>query len=179
MDLKIKGQKINLRKLRKSDAPFLYQNANDKEVTRYTTLPYPCKLERVQEFIKETHPKIRKETAYELGIELKETGQIIGVMSLMHIDPASKNAEAGYWLGKKYWGQGLAKEALKLILEFGFKKLELIRIYARVMHPNIASARLLERCGLKYEGRMRKSTFTNGKWMDDLMYAILREEYKR
>jgi RimJ/RimL family protein N-acetyltransferase len=118
-------------------------------------------------------------TACELGIELKETGQIIGVMSLMHIDPASKNAEAGYWLGKKYWGQGIAKEALKLILEFGFKKLELVRIYARVTHPNIASARLLERCGFKYEGRMRKSTFTNGKWMDDLMYAILKEEYKR
>jgi len=98
------------------------------------------------------------------------------MIGLMKIDYNNKNAEIGYWLGKKYWGRKIMKEALKLILNFGFKELKLVRIYARVMHPNIASANLLEKSGFKYEGRMRKTTFRKGKWLDDLRYSILREE---
>ena len=82
-------------------------------------------------------------------------------------------------MSKKYWGQEIASEALKLILDFGFKKLKLMRFYARVMHPNIASMKLLEKAGFKYEGRMRKHIFKNGKWMDELRYAILREEHEK
>jgi len=178
MELKIEGKQITLRKLKKSDAPSIYQNAKDFEIARYTTLPHPYRLKNAEDFIKMTHQKIRKKKAFELGIELKESKEIIGMMSLMDIDYDNKNAEIGYWLGKKYWGKGIMKEAIKLILNFGFKKLNLVRIYARVMHPNIASAKLLERSGFKYEGRMRKTTLRRGKWMDDLRYSILNSEFK-
>jgi len=179
MELKIKGQIINLRKLTKSDAFSIFQNAKDKKISRYTTLPYHYKLKHAQDFIKKTHQNQKRKTAYELGIELKETGKIIGMMSLMKINYDNRNAEVGYWLGKKYWGQGIAKEALKLILDLGFKKLKLSRIYARVMHPNIASAKLLESVGFKFEGRLRKATLKNKRWLDDLRYGLLKEEYKK
>jgi RimJ/RimL family protein N-acetyltransferase len=66
---------------------------------------------------------------------------------------------------------------LKLILDFGFKKLGLVRIYAKVMHPNTASAKLLESVGFKYEGKLRKSVYRWGKWFDMLIYGLLKEEY--
>lgn len=179
MELKIIGERINLRKLKKSDVLSIYKNVKDREILRYTYIPYPYKLKYASEFIKNTHQRIRKKTAYELGIELKQTHQIIGMMSLMHIDYENRNGEVGYWLGKKYWGQGFAKEALRLILDFGFRKLKLVRIYARVMHPNTASYKLLEKVGFKYEGRMRKNIIKSGKWIDDLRYSILREEYEK
>src|SRR3989344_7000798 len=173
MELKIKGKQINLRKLKKSDASSIYQNAKDFGIAKYTTLPHPYTLKNAEDFIKKTHQKIRKKKAFELGIELKETNEIIGMMSLMNIDYDNKNAEIGYWLGKKYWGRKIMKEAIKLILNFGFKKLKLVRIYARVMHPNISSVKLLEKSGFQYEGRMRRTTLRKGKWMDDLRYSIL------
>ncbi len=178
MELKIEGKKINIRKLKKSDAPFIYQNAKDFEIAKYTTIPHPYKLKNAEDFIKTTHQKMRKKKSFELGIELKENKKIIGIIGLTNINYNNKNAEIGYWLGKKYWGKGIMKEAIKLILKFGFKKLKLVRIYARVMHPNIASAKLLEKSGFKYEGRMRKTTLKKGKWMDDLKYSILNSEFK-
>ena len=96
----------------------------------------------------------------------------------MKIDYNNKNAEIGYWLGKKYWGKKIMKEAIKLILNFGFKKLKLVRIFARVMHPNISSIKLLEKSSFQYEGRMRKAIFKNDKWMDILRYSILDSEFK-
>lgn len=70
------------------------------------------------------------------------------------------------------------KEAIRLILRFGFKKLKLNRIYAKTISQNIASWKLLESCGLVREGTLRKSLFERGRWNDLLMYSILKEEYK-
>ena len=175
----IKGDRINLRKLRKSDAESVQKHAKDKEISRYTTLPYPYKLKHAQDFINLTHKKMRKKESYELGIELKETKNIIGMMGLIHVDYKNKNAEVGYWLGKKYWKQGLTTESLKLMLKFGFRELKLERIYAKVMHPNTMSAKLLEKNDFKLEGRLRKNTLKDGKWMDDLIYGLLEEEWKK
>ena len=83
----------------------------------------------------------------------------------------------GYWLGKKYWGQGIAKEALKLIIKFAFSKLKLNRVYAKVCSRNIPSSELLKKCDFKLEGRLRKDSLFKGKIDDDIIYGILKEEY--
>ncbi len=175
--MKIVADKISLRTLRASDVVSLFQNAKDKDIAKYTTLPHPYKLKNATDFIKITKKNQRQKKAYELGIELKETKEIIGMVSLMDIDSRNKNAELGYWLGKKYWGKKIMKEAIKLILNFGFKRLKLVKVYARVAHPNIASARLLEKSGFTYEGKLRKKEFRNKRWCDELRYSILREEF--
>ncbi len=175
----IKGDRINLRKLKKSDAESIQKHAKDKEISRYTILPHPYKLKHAQDFINLTHKKMRKKESYEFGIELKVTKKIIGMMGLINIDFENKKAEVGYWLGKKYWKQGLTTESLKLILKFGFRELKLEKIYAKVMCPNMASANLLKKNGFKLEGKLRKNTLKNGKFMDDLIYGLLKEEWKK
>lgn len=181
MVLAIEGKRIILRTLKKSDAKSIQENLNNKEVSKYTRIiPYPYTLRHAQDFIKIAQQTIGSSREdYSFGIEIKETRKIIGVVSLTHIDYQNRNAEVGYWLGKKYWGKGLAKEALFGILNFGFNNLKLFRIYANVMHPNIASVKLLEKAGFKFEGRMRKSILKDGEWLDELRYSILEEEYRR
>lgn len=70
------------------------------------------------------------------------------------------------------------KEAIRLILNFGFKRLRLMRIHAKVMHPNIRSAKLLEKCGFHFEGRLRKAKLVRRHWIDDLIYSMLRSEFR-
>lgn len=181
MKIRIEGKRITLRSLRKSDEFWVAKHANDKEVARYITLPHPYSLRDAKKFIKKSKNELRKSKPKEIccGIELKENKKVIGVMSFV-IDWKNENAEVGYWLGREYWGRGLAREALLLLLEYGFKKLKLKKIYARVHEPNVRSAKLLERVGFKIEGKLRehaKYRFGN-KRLDVFLYGILPGEIK-
>lgn len=175
--IKMMGERIILRPLRNTDALSISKHANDLDVARYTLLPHPYRLKDATGFIGITKKNRQKKKAVELGIESKETKEIIGMISLMNIDWKNKNAELGYWLGKRYWNKGIMKEAVRLLLQFGFKKLKLEKIYAKVLHPNIASAKVLEKSGFVSEGRLRKATLRRGKWYDDLYYGILKTEF--
>lgn len=179
MKLRLETQRINLRKLKISDAKFIYQNTKDKEVTKYTfVIPPPFEFKKAEKFIKKTQREWKKKIAFEFGIELRENKKLIGTIHLSEINYKNKDANIGFWLSKKYWGKGLAKEALNLILNFGFKKLKLKRIQARVLHKNIRARNLLKSSGFKLEERLRKKTFFKNKWYDDLIYGLLREKYR-
>jgi RimJ/RimL family protein N-acetyltransferase len=180
MELKLNGEKINLRKLRKSDARSIQQHAKDYEIYRYTSvIPHPYRLKHALEFIPKTHKEMKDKTGYSLGMEDKKTGKIVGMMSLINVDPKNRNAELGYWLGRKYWGQGITTEAARMMLDFGFSKLKLAKIYARTVHPNKASARVLQKSGFKPEGVGRKHIFKDGRWYDELRFGLLKEEFQR
>jgi RimJ/RimL family protein N-acetyltransferase len=179
MDLLLKSKNINLRKLKKTDAKFIFKYAKDPAIARFTNVPHPYTKKMSEDFVKMTHSNIKKKEAFAFGIELKETKEIIGMISLINLNLENKNAEIGYWLGKKHWGKKTMKEAIPLILNFGFKKLKLVRIQGIVLHPNIASAKLLEKSGFKYEGTKRKASFRKKKWYDEKIYSILKSEYKK
>lgn len=170
-----KSKKIKLRKLVISDAEFINKNARDKDITKYSyVIPPPFNFKKAKKFIKKTQQEMQKKKAYEFGIELRKTKELIGTINLFNINYKNKNAEVGIWLAKKYWGQGLAQEVLRLMLQFGFKNLKLKRIQARVLHKNKASQNLLKKTGFKLEGRLRKRTFFKNQWFDDLIYGILK-----
>lgn len=176
MDVILNGKNIRLRKIVRSDAVAITRYAKDPAISRFTLIPRPYTMESSYRFIRHTHLMRRRGMDQSLGIELKERGEIIGMISLMHIDRKNRNAEIGYWLAKPYWRRGYSLEAIRLIIKYGFRKLKLVRIYARVLHPNLASAKLLEKAGFRYEGRFRKSALMRGRWMDDLLYGMLKEE---
>jgi len=181
MKVVIEGERIILRPLKKSDDIYLKKYV-DKEIVRYTTLPYPYSINHARKFIQKSKKQLRKRKPKEihLGIELKQTGEIIGMMSFVKVDWRDETAEVGYWLARKYWGRGLATEALRVLLNHGFKKFKFKKIYARVYQPNIRSIKLLERIGFKLEGRLRKQKrYRFGKKrLDELIYGILPEEFK-
>jgi len=134
-------------------------------------------MKMARDFVRKTQTDDKKKKAWHFGIEDKQSKKIIGMISLRSWSHEHRHAEVGYWLGLKYHRQGIMSEALKLVLDFAFKKLKLVRVQAGVMKPNIASAQLLKKAGFKYEGCSRKHFFNNGRWQDDLRFAILIQEY--
>ena len=87
-----------------------------------------------------------------------------------------KMAEIGYWIGKPYWSQGYCTEAAREVVRYGFEVLNLNRIQARHMTKNPASGRVMEKVGMKYEGRLRQSLLRWDQFEDVAIYSILRDE---
>lgn len=86
-------------------------------------------------------------------------------------------AELAYALSPTYWGRGIATEAAKAYIYYGFEVLHLNRIEAGCHASNVQSERVMKRLGMKYEGTLRKDMFVKGTYRDTKMYAILRDEY--
>ena len=176
MKLEFEGDTIKIRKLKLSDADDVYRNIKDKEIVKYTeNIPHPYHKQDATRFIRRSWRKIESKKAYNFCITLKENNKVIGGVGLGvgDIDWKNKNAEIGYWLGKKYWGQGLASEAVKLIVKFGFEQLKLHRIYGIVSEENIASQKVLEKCGFKLEGELKEEFYRDKKWHNGLIYGLL------
>jgi RimJ/RimL family protein N-acetyltransferase len=86
-------------------------------------------------------------------------------------------ADIGYDLAPEFWGQGFATEAARAMAEFGFQELGVRRISSWCIADNIASSRVLEKAGLRAEGRLRGNEYFKGRWWDTLLYGMLREEW--
>jgi RimJ/RimL family protein N-acetyltransferase len=84
------------------------------------------------------------------------------------------SAEIGYFIGEPYWNKGIVTKAVKLITEYGFQHLGIIRIQTGVFEYNTASQRVLEKCGFVKEGVFRKSVIKQGKLWDEVRYAKLK-----
>ena len=174
----IAGTRINLRPLVAADAVSIHKYARHREICRYTFLPYPYSRRHADEWVITSSERNRSGLDFNMGIELPETGEVIGMISLNNIDHFNRHAELGYWLGKPFWGHGYVSEAIGLIVAHGFRQIKLKRIYARVMHPNKTSAHLLEKCGFTYEGTLRRQIKRNGRYLDELRFGLLLEEWR-
>ena len=92
--------------------------------------------------------------------------------------PEHARAEVGYVLSRGYWGRGIMTEAVRAVIHFGFEELHLNRIESRCIAENMASARVMEKAGMVYEGTLRGREFIKGYYRDMKVYAIRRKEYR-
>jgi [ribosomal protein S5]-alanine N-acetyltransferase len=115
---------------------------------------------------------------FQLALTLKSDGQLIGGCGIRMRTPNAHEADIGYELNPAYWGQGYASEAARAIAAFGFDELRLHRIWSWCIADNVGSARVLEKLGMRQEGRLRENEFFKGRWWDTLMFAILEQEWQ-
>lgn len=114
-----------------------------------------------------------------LAICLVDSGKYIGNVMLQDIDWINRTARAPFMIGdKNYWGNGYATEARMLMLKFAFEERGLQRISAVVLENNIASLRIHEKCGFKKEGLMRNSMFKNGRYYNQYILGVLKDEFE-
>ena len=173
------GNKIFLRQLRRKDNLSIKQAADNKEISQFIPfIPTPYSLDNARRWINKTHREARADRAYQFGISSKEEDRIIGMIGLKHINLIDGNAEIEYWVGRKYWGKGITSEAIGLILNFAFKDLRLIRVYAFVSEKNPASIRVLEKSSFSQEAIFRKAYKSGPKWYDVFGYGILKNEFE-
>ncbi len=106
-----------------------------------------------------------------------EDGLIGGIGLELRDDVETGSAEVGYWLGRPFWGRGIATAALGAFVPWAFSELDLVRLCAWVFESNPASARVLEKCAFRLEGRLRRAAVKEGRRMDMLIYGLLRDEH--
>lgn len=114
---------------------------------------------------------------FQLAITLRSTGQLIGNCGIRSSMQKIWEAEIGYELDSRYWKQGYAIEAARAMLDFGFQESQLHRIWAHCIADNVASAHVMERLGMRFEGRLYENEWMKGHWWDSLLYAILDREW--
>lgn len=115
---------------------------------------------------------------FQFAITLKPGGQLIGNCGVRRDSPEAREGDIGYELDPRFWGQGYATEAARAVLQFGFTQMNLHRITAWCVADNVGSARVLEKLGMRQEGRLRDHQYFKGRWWDTLSYAILYDEWR-
>ena len=129
----------------------------------------------VQMFLDQQAEQPRRK--FQLAITLPESGRLIGNCGIRRKPENDWEADIGYELAPEHWGQGYATEAAMAIVDFGFRELELHRVSSWCIADNAASARVLERLGLRLEGRLRENEYFKGRWWDTLLYGLLESEW--
>jgi ribosomal-protein-alanine N-acetyltransferase len=174
----IETERLILRQFKEEDAEDMFNNwASDNEVTRYLSWQTHSDIEVSKEVLKMWINEYSSQENYNWAIEMKENGSVVGSIALMNIDNNIKNCEIGYCIGKSLWNNGVTTEAFSAIINFAFKEVGFQRITGRHHVDNSPSGRVMEKCGLKYEGTLRKIHKINtGLLIDCKYYSILKEE---
>lgn len=181
-----KKSMINFKPIESDRLSIRILDTHDKEVFfAYRCLPEvylyqswkPSGIDEVEEFInknKAIRPNT-KDTWMQLGIHLKD-GVLIGDVGVHFLEDEAQ-VEIGYTLSPDHQGCGYAQEAVKTVIDYLFLTLRKHRITASVDPDNAKSINLLEKLGFRQEAHFKKSVFIRGEWCDDVVYAVLKEEW--
>lgn len=164
-----------LRPWQESDAESLAKHADNIKIARNLTdqFPNPYTVENARAYIQrvqnENPPRI-----FAIVVDGEAAG---GIGIHPQSDIMCKNAELGYWLAEKYWGRGITRKGIQLIVEYSFRTFDFDRIFARPFGSNIASQKVLELNGFILEGRFEKTIFKQGRYEDEFVYAVRKQTW--
>lgn len=175
--IKLSGNEIVVREYKDTDLANLMQEINDPDIAQNTlTIPHPYTEDDAHFWITHTQKEYSREQKTSLPLAITLNNQLIGAVGLDNIQ--AFKAEIGYWLGKNHRGNRYVPEAVNLLVEYAFKELKLARVYAKIFKGNTGSKRVVEKCGFKYEGTLKKDEIKNGKLLDVDVYAIINPQVK-
>lgn len=176
----LETDRLVLRRFTEADlVPFLAYR-NDPDVARYQGWQVPYSEEDARVFVAEqmTMDPGQPGLWFQLALELKETGQMVGDCAFKISRFNERQAEIGYTVARPYQNRGLASEAVSRLLDYLLLELDLHRLYAITDCQNIPSVALLERLGLRREGHFIQNVPSGHGWADEYLYAILQDEWR-
>jgi len=158
-----------LRPLVPADAGALASHANDRDVwlNLRDRFPHPYSVRDAEEYITAVAAR-PLQTSFGVVVDGEAAGSV-GLIPGQDIERGT--AEIGYWLGRAFWGRGIATEAVHAATLYAFDQLRMHRVFAVPFRRNPASARVLEKVGYVREGVMRRSAIKNGELIDQIIYA--------
>ena len=173
-------KRLVLRPFTTADAPELQQLANAPEIAATTlNIPHPYPDGLAQAWIRQHAEMFESGEGAVFAIVRRRDGVLLGCVGL-GCDPENRNAELGYWIGVPYWNRGYATEAARVVVAFGFAWLRLHKIKSSYFGSNPASGRVLEKIGMRYEGRRREQLFKEGRGFEDVVeYGVLSGDFGR
>jgi [ribosomal protein S5]-alanine N-acetyltransferase len=173
----IESNRLLLRQLMPEDAPDFFACQSDPEVFRYNRRSEETSLESATHTLNILFQRHQERTMLSWAIVLKENQRFIGRFQMEEWSDEDHRAAVGYLLGRQYWGKGYATEALRAVIAYLFEQTTVNRIDAVTWRENSASARVMEKAGMRFEGLARQRRFAKGAFRDRKSYAILREDF--
>ncbi len=176
--MRLETERLVLREFRAEDFGAVHAYGSDPEVVRF--MPWgPNTAEETREFIQR---KLDEQAAdprptFDIAVVERVSGQVLGSVGL-RLNAERTQAALGYCYARHAWGRGIATEAARAMLRFGFEELSLHRIYATCDAENIDSARVLDKLGMRREGHCIEDVRQDGRWRDTFAYAILAREWR-
>jgi ribosomal-protein-alanine N-acetyltransferase len=172
------GSMVTLRDLRLSDAPALLSMLSTEEVARFISPP-PTTVEGFERFIAWTHRERAAGNYACFGVVPHGMDTAIGIFQIRQLEPGFATAEWGFAIGSPYWGTGMFLDAAKLAVDFAFEGIGVHRLEARAAVANGRGNGALRKIGAVQEGILRKSFLRNGQYLDQTLWTILDEDWRR
>jgi RimJ/RimL family protein N-acetyltransferase len=174
-EIELRTKRLTLKRIDLSDAETLFSYRSDPEICRFQNFR-PGAIDHVIDFINRCSPTPNIEGSwYQLGVFFKN--ELIGDCGLHFLGPDNSQVEIGYTIAKPHQRQGFGEECVVNILDFLFRTLRKHRVMASLDPRNEPSMRLMEKLGFRREGWFRKSILVGANWEDDVIYALLEEEW--
>ena len=173
----VETPRLVLRPFAREDAQAMFDNwASDPAVTKFLSWPTYRSVEDAHSILNVWLDNYEKPDFYQWAIVLKELNQPIGSISVVNSDDRVDMVEIGYCIGRNWWGRGIMPEALSAVMVYLFDEVGMQRIEAGHDPDNPASGAVLRKCGLQYEGTLRRRIRSNRGITDVAWYSILKEE---
>jgi ribosomal-protein-alanine N-acetyltransferase len=175
----LRTPRLLLRSLEREDVPALVRLAGANEIAATTlNIPHPYAEDDARSFLDKANEDFRAGQSVSFAISILPGRELCGVLGL-HIADTHRRAELGYWIGAPFWGKGVATEAAGAVVGFGFETLHLHRIYAHHFSGNTASQHVLEKIGMRHEGRFPQHIRKWDRYVDVENYGLPAEEFRR
>jgi ribosomal-protein-alanine N-acetyltransferase len=177
--MKLETERLILRDFVKDDWGRVLEYQSDPLYLRYYEWTERTP-EAAQEFVGWflDHQKQTPRIKYQLAITLKSNHLLIGNCGIRMDHAKAFQADIGYELDPRHWNHGYATEAAHAIVDFGFSRFGLHRVWSWCVADNLGSAHVLEKLGMRREGHLRENEYYRDRWWDTLMYAILVDEWQ-
>ena len=172
----LETDRLLLRPLSVRDAGDIYSWASDPEVARYVLWTPHGSVSDTRSYLRSMRSLYRRGLPSSWAVVLRSTGRVIGTIGFMWYSEANCSAEVGYSFSREYWNRGYATEALRSVLSSAFSMLPLNRVEAQHDIRNPASGRVMEKCGMRREGLLRRRIRNKGEFVDIVLYAVLRSD---
>jgi len=179
MSLALSTPRLLLRPFHLADLEAFLAYRSDEQVAEYQGWPMPYTREMASEFVQEmsTAEENKPGEWYQMALEVRATGEIIGDVAYYLLKNDTRQAEIGITLARAYQGRGYAGEVIERLLAYLFDELKLHRVRAGVDPLNTPSWKVLERQGFRREAHFVENLWLRGSWVSEYWYAMLGREW--
>jgi RimJ/RimL family protein N-acetyltransferase len=171
----LKGDRVVLRPIQAADRERLYELVETLEIRAMASNapPLPLSLEEIEardaRWLEEPHP----DSAW---FAIEADGEPIGICGLHQIEPYHQRAELGIRIGEPFWGRGFGQDAVRTLVDYAFRHLNLMKVSLRVLADDERAVGAYRKAGFEEEGRLRSHTWYDGARRDELVMSVLRPE---
>jgi len=173
----LETERLRLIEIKPQHAKDILRHFSEEAVTQYLDVARMQALEEAERLIDFLATRLKQERGIRWGITQQGEDQVIGSCGYNTWIKRKFQAELGYDLSKAYWRQGIATEAVKKVLQFGFTKMELQKIEALILPENIASEQFIKSLGFRWEGTVREFQISTGQYATMKVFSLKKHEW--